>query len=215
MTAMEKSITTVIVDDHPFFRDGVSRGLQNGGPITIVGEASSGREAIELIEHTRPDVAIVDYQMPDGDGLDVVHAVIRDHLPTRVLLLSAASESAVVYRALEQGAAGYLTKDASRAEIVDAVRRVAKGGTVVPALLAGGLADQIRLRAHSTAPILADRESQVLKAFARGLSIPQLAKELCLAPSTIKTYTQRLYEKLGVSDRAAAVAVGIRQGLVD
>lgn len=215
MAMMERSITAVVIDDHPFFRDGVSRGLQRSGYITVVGEAGGAREAIDLIERTRPDVAVLDYQMPDGDGLDVLHAVTRDQLPTRVLLLSAGSDGAVVYRAIEEGAAGYVTKDASRAEIVEAVRRVAKGAAVVPALLADGLADQIRLRAHSTGPILADRESQVLKAFARGLSIPQLASELCLAPSTIKTYTQRLYEKLGVSDRAAAVAVGIRQGLLE
>ena len=153
--------------------------------------------------------------MPDMDGLAVVHAVIRDGLPTRVLLLSAATDSALVYRALEEGAAGYLSKDARRAEIVDAVQQAAKGRTVVPPALAAGLAGQIRLRASATTPVLSDREREVLVAFAAGKSIPTVAAELFLAPSTVKTHTQRLYEKLGVSDRAAAVAEAMRQGLLE
>jgi two-component system, NarL family, nitrate/nitrite response regulator NarL len=181
----------------------------------VVGEAENGREALEVIGRERPDVALVDYQMPDLDGMAVVHAVVRDQLPTRVLLLSAVTDSGVVYRALEEGAAGYLSKESSRAEIVEAVRQVAKGATVVPPELAAGLVSQIRLRAQPDAPVLSEREMQVLQGFARGLSIPQVASELFLGASTVKTHTQRLYEKLGVSDRAAAVAEGMRRGLLE
>jgi two-component system, NarL family, nitrate/nitrite response regulator NarL len=205
----------VIIDDHPFFRDGLARGLRQSGYIDVVGEAESGREGLELINRELPDVAVIDYQMPDLDGLAVVQAIVREGLPTRALLLSALTDSAVVYRALELGAKGYLAKDARRAEIVDAVLRVAKGATVVPAELAVGLADQIRLRAESSGPVLSERERQVLKGFAEGQSIPELAAELFLAVSTVKTHTQRLYEKLGVSDRAAAVAEGMRRGLLE
>jgi two-component system, NarL family, nitrate/nitrite response regulator NarL len=205
----------VVVDDHPFYRDGLIRGLRQSGYIDVVGEAESGREGLELIREKQPDVAVIDYQMPDLDGLAVVQAMVRESLPTRPLLLSALTDSAVVYRALELGAKGYLAKDARRAEIVDAVLRVAKGGTVVPAELAVGLADQIRLRADTSGVILSEREQQVLHGFARGQSIPELAAELFLAPSTVKTHTQRLYEKLGVSDRAAAVAEGMRRGLLE
>jgi two-component system, NarL family, nitrate/nitrite response regulator NarL len=215
LSTMGALVTVVVVDDHPFFRDGVTRGLVGSGYIKVVAEAEDGRQGIEAITRERPDVALVDYQMPDLDGLAVVHAVVRDKLPTRVVLLSAVTESTVVYRALEEGAAGYLSKDATRAEIVDAVRRVAKGATVVPPELAAGLADQIRLRAKSNGPVLSEREMQVLQGFARGLSIPQLAGELFLGQSTVKTHTQRLYEKLGVSDRAAAVAEAMRQGLLE
>jgi len=211
----DKKVTVVVVDDHPFFRDGVTRGLVNSGMITVVGEAGNGREALEVITAESPDVALVDYQMPDLDGLDVLHAVVRDKLPTRVLLLSAITDSAIVFRALEQGAAGYLSKEARRAEIVDAVLSVAQGRTVVPPELAGALAGEIRLRAQSAGPVLSERETQVLQAFARGLSIPQTAAELFIGASTVKTHTQRLYEKLGVSDRAAAVAEGMRRGLLE
>ncbi len=208
-------VTAVVVDDHSFYRDGLSRGLRASGLITVVGEAADGRGALELIAAEEPDVAVVDYQMPVLDGLAVVHAVVRDNHRTRVLLLSAVTDSAVVFRALEEGAAGYLGKDARRSEIVDAVLSVAAGKTVVPAELAAGLATEIRLRAATVGPVLSERENHVLAAFARGLSIPQTAAELFIAPSTVKTHTQRLYEKLGVSDRAAAVAEAMRRGLLE
>jgi two-component system, NarL family, nitrate/nitrite response regulator NarL len=205
----------VVVDDHPFYRDGISRGLTLDGRIEVVGEAGLGREALEVIAKETPDVALVDYQMPDLDGVAVAHALHRDGVPTKVLLVSAVTDGAVVFRALEAGAAGYLAKDAPRSEIVDAVMRVSRGGTVVPPELAAGLADQIRLRSANPAPVLTPREMEVLRGFARGKSIPQLADELVVAPSTVKTHTQRLYEKLEVSDRAAAVAAGMRLGLLE
>ncbi len=215
MSSMGSLVTVVVVDDHPFFRDGVSRGLTQSGRIKVVGEAENGRDGLAAIRRETPDVALVDYQMPDLDGIDVVHAVKRDGLATRILLLSAVTDGAVVFRALEEGASGYLSKDAKRAEIVEAVIRVAKGGTVVPPELAAGIAGEIRLRAQPGAPVLSERERQVLEGFARGLSIPQLATELFIGASTVKTHTQRLYEKLGVSDRASAVAEAMRRGLLE
>ncbi len=215
MSQSTPRIRVLVADDHPFFRDGVTRGLLQSGVIDVVAQAENGREAIELIREHQPAVALVDYQMPEVDGLGVVHAVVRDALPTRVVLLSAITDNAIVYRALEEGAAGYLSKDARRAEIVDAVQQVARGKTVVPPELAAGLASQIRLRSQPAGPVLSERERQVLQAFAAGKSIPTVAAELFLAPSTVKTHTQRLYEKLGVSDRAAAVAQALRQGLLE
>jgi two-component system nitrate/nitrite response regulator NarL len=208
-------VRVVIADDHPFYRDGVARGLVQSGRVDVVAEVGDGRAALEAIRSERPDVALVDYEMPDLDGLDVVRATVRDELPTRVLLLSAHTDSAVVFRALEEGAAGYLAKDARRVEIVDAVLDVARGRTVLPPGLAAGLAGEIRSRAQPRGPLLSERERQVLAAFARGQSVPQVAAELFLAVSTVKTHTQRLYEKLGVSDRAAAVAEAMRRGLVE
>ena len=215
MANRDSKVTALIVDDHAFFRDGLSRGLARSGQVEVVAEVGDGREALEAIRREHPDVAVVDYQMPDMDGIALVHAVVREQLATRVLLLSAFTDSAVVFRALEEGAAGYLSKDADRQAIVDAVLGVARGETVVPAALAAGLAGEIRLRAQSQAPALSARERQVLQAFSRGLSIPQTAAELYIEPSTVKTHTQRLYEKLGVSDRAAAVAEAMRRGLLE
>jgi two-component system nitrate/nitrite response regulator NarL len=215
MESSDARVRVVVADDHPFFRDGVARGLVHSGRIEVVAEAGDGREALEMIRRDDPDVALVDYEMPDIDGLGVVKAVVRDGLRTRVLLLSAHTESAVVFQALQEGAAGYLAKDSKRAAIVEAVLDVARGRTVVPAELAAGLAGEIRIRAKDQGPVLSERERQVLQAFARGLSVPQVAGELFIGVSTVKTHTQRLYEKLGVSDRAAAVAEGMRRGLVE
>jgi two-component system nitrate/nitrite response regulator NarL len=215
MSTSTTKITVVVIDDHPFFRDGVIRGLTRSGQIEVVAEAGDGREALAVIERERPAVALVDYQLPDIDGLALVHAVVRDQLPTRVLLLSAFTDSAIVFQALQEGAAGYLSKDAGREQISDAVLRVARGGTVVPAELASGLAGEIRLRGGSQAPALSQREQQVLQGFARGQSIPQIASELYISASTAKTHTERLYDKLGVSDRAAAVAEAMRRGLIE
>jgi two-component system, NarL family, nitrate/nitrite response regulator NarL len=212
---VQRRVTVVVVDDHPFFRDGVTRGLARDGRIEVVGEAGTGAEALAVIGRERPDVALVDYQLPDMDGVAVTHALRRDSVSSRVLLVSAVTDGAVVFRALEEGAAGYLAKDASRSELIDAVMQVARGDTVIPGGLTEGLAAQIRLRAQAAAPVLTPRELDVLKGFARGLSIPQLAAELFVAPSTVKTHTQRLYEKLEVSDRAAAVAAAMRLRLLE
>jgi two-component system nitrate/nitrite response regulator NarL len=211
----DERLSVVVADDHPFFRDGVVYGLQQSGRMRVVAEVGTGQEALEAIHREQPDVALVDYQLPDIDGVAVVHAVVRDGLATRVVLLSAHTDSALVYRALQEGAAGYLSKDARRSDIVDSVLKVARGQVVVPVELAAGLAGEIRLRAQSSAPALSDRERQVLQGFARGLSVPQVAQELFIGVSTVKTHTQRLYEKLGVSDRAAAVAEAMRRGLLE
>ena len=199
---MNTLVTVVVVDDHPFFRDGVSRGLAASGRVRVVGEAADGLAGLELIRREKPDV-------------EVAHAVSRDGLPTRVLLLSAVTDGPIVFRALQEGAAGYLSKDADRDDIVGAVTRVAKGETVVPPDLAAGLAGEIRAQTQRDAPALSERERQVLTGFARGQSIPQVAAELYIGASTVKTHTQRLYEKLGVSDRAAAVAEAMRRGLLE
>jgi two-component system nitrate/nitrite response regulator NarL len=129
---MTPVVTVVLVDDHAFYRDGVARGLVRSGRIRVVGTAGDGTSGLDLIRREAPDVALVDYQMPGLNGLDVVAAVVRERLATRVLLLSAISDPSVVARALQHGARGYLSKDASRREIADGVIRVADGGTVLP-----------------------------------------------------------------------------------
>ena len=182
---------------------------------SVVGEADDGTSALKSIKAHRPDVALLDYRMPGMDGAQVAAAVRSNDLPTRVLLLSAHDESAIVYQALQQGAAGFLLKDSTRTEIVKAVLDCAQGRDVVAPSLVGGLAGEIRQRAAPASPVLSAREREVLNRIARGQSIPTIAGELYVAPSTVKTHVQRLYEKLGVSDRAAAVAEAMRQGLLD
>jgi two-component system, NarL family, nitrate/nitrite response regulator NarL len=210
-----EKVRVVVGDDHPMFREGVVRALTSSGSIEVVAETHDGVSALQAIRTHLPQVALLDYRMPGMDGAEVAAAVQRDELPTRVLLVSAHDESAIVYRALQDGAAGFLPKESTRAELVTAVLDCAKGRDVVPASLAAGLAGEIRRRAEPKGPVLSPREREVLKLIAAGRSIPAIAKELYLAPSTVKTHVQRLYEKLGVSDRAAAVAEAMRRKLLD
>ncbi|WP_301148489.1 response regulator [Mycobacterium simiae] len=213
--ATPEKVSVVVGDDHPLFREGVVRALALSGSVNVVGEADDGSQALDLIKKHRPDVALLDFRMPGMDGAQVAAAVRSNELPTRVLLLSAHDESAIVYQALQQGAAGFLLKDSTRTEIVKAVLDCANGRDVLAPSLAGGLAAQIRQRAEPATPVLSAREREVLGRIARGQSIPAIAAELFVAPSTVKTHVQRLYEKLGVSDRAAAVAEAMRQGLLN
>jgi two-component system, NarL family, nitrate/nitrite response regulator NarL len=213
--ATPEKVRVVVGDDHPLFREGVVRALSLSGAVSVVGEAEDGTAAFELIKQRLPDVALLDYRMPGMDGAEVAAAVRSRDLPTRVLLISANDDSAIVYQALQQGAAGYVLKDSTRTEIVQAVLDCAKGRDVVAPSLAGGLAGEIRQRAAPSGPVLSAREREVLKGIARGQSIPAIAAELFVAPSTVKTHVQRLYEKLGVSDRGAAVAEAMRQKLLD
>jgi len=210
-----KRVTVLVADDHPLYREGVVRALSASGQVEIVGEAEDGRAALEQIQEHRPDVALLDYKLPELDGVAVTNAVVRDQLPTRVLLVSAFTDSGVVYQALETGAAGFVSKEARREQIVDAVLACARGENVVPPDVASGLVSEIRLRKHDERPALTQREQEILKLIAAGKSLPEIAKELYLGLTTVKTHVQHLYEKLGVSDRAAAVASAMRRGLIE
>jgi len=213
--AATEKVRVVVGDDHPLFRDGLVRALTSSGSVDVVAEADDGVAALALIRTHLPHVALLDYRMPGMDGAKVAAAVRRDDLLTRVLLLSAYDESAIVFQALAEGAAGFLPKESTKTEIVNGVLDCAKGRDVVPAALAGGLAGEIRRRGGGQTLVLSPREREVLNFIAQGRSIPAIASELYLAPSTVKTHVQRLYEKLGVGDRAAAVAAAMRIGLLD
>ncbi len=208
-------VRVVVGEDHPLFRDGLVRALRSSGAVDVVGEADDGVAALALIRTHRPHVALLDYRMPGMDGATVAAAVRRDDLPTRVLLLSAHDESAIVFHALAEGAAGFLPKESTKTEIVKGVLDCAKGRDVVSPAMAAGLAGEIRRRGEAETPVLSPREREVLNFIAQGYTIPAIAAELYLAPSTVKTHVQRLYEKLGVGDRAAAVAAAMRRGLLE
>lgn len=210
-----EQVTVVVGDDHPMYREGVVRAMKESGRIRVLAEAGDGRAALEAIREHEPQVALLDYRMPELDGLAVVTAVARDGLPTRVLLLSATEDPATVYEALAAGAAGYMTKESDRDDIIAAVVGCAKGKGYVPPHLAGGLAAEMHQRARGEATLLSPREAEVITMMAKGMSVPDIAASLHLAPTTIRTHVQRLYEKLGVSDRGAAVAEAMRRRLVE
>lgn len=211
-----KRATVLIADDHPLYREGLARAVSSRPDLELVGEAGDGRTALERIRQLAPDVAVLDMLMPGLRGLEVVEALARDDLPTRVLVLSAAVESSLVYAAVAAGAAGYWSKDAQRDAICDAIAAVARGERVLDPSLQSGVFSEIHAREVDTdRPVLTSREQEILVCIAQGKTAPTIGAELYLSTATVKTHLAHLYEKLGVSDRAAAVAEAMRRGLLE
>ena len=209
-------VSVVVADDHPLFREGIERAVRERPELELVGSANDGREALELVRELEPLVAVLDLRLPGLGGLQILNAITRDELPTRVLILSASGDPELVYRAVQGGAAGYFRKEVDRHTILDAISAVSRGRTVIDPELQAGVFDQIRLRGtDDNRPILTAREREVLTLMAEGLSGPQIAERLIVALPTVKTHQARLYEKLGVSERAAAVAEAMRRGLLE
>jgi two-component system, NarL family, nitrate/nitrite response regulator NarL len=211
---MTKRTTVLVADDHPIYREGIARAIRDRPELELIGEAADGREAVEAVTASEPDVALLDIQLPELSGIEVAEAIRARGLATRVVILSAFSESELVYRAIAAGARGYLRKDAGRAEICDAVSAVARGDGVVPAAMQGDLLAEIQRQQESDRPVLTAREQEVLAMTAEGLGAREIAERLYLSSTTVKTHLQNVYKKLDVSDRAAAVAEGMRRGLL-
>jgi two-component system nitrate/nitrite response regulator NarL len=215
VSGMGETLRVLIADDHPLFLFAIAHSVNSREGLELVGQASTGREAIAVALETRPDLAVLDVEMPDLGGLDVLQAINREGLSTRVLFVSGSLDAAKSYSLIEAGAAGVLEKDAMPEQIGDALIRIAQGETVLAPSVQAGLMREVRDRRERTPTVLSPREAEVLEFLAAGLSAPQIAAELHLSPSTIKTHLQRLYERLGVSDRAAAGAEGMRRGLIE
>jgi two-component system nitrate/nitrite response regulator NarL len=212
----QQRVTVLVADDHPLFREGIARAIRERPDLELVAEVGAGRAALDGIRELSPAVAVIDVRLPEVDGIAIANAVARDALPTRVLVLSAFTEPRLVYEAMAAGAAGYYSKDADREAVLDAIAAVARGESRVEPVLQSGLFDQVRGRAHeSERPLLTAREHEVVRLMADGLSAPAIGSQLFLATATVKSHQARIYEKLGVSDRAAAVAEAMRRGLLE
>ena len=207
-------MSVLVADDHPLYRDGITRAIKARPDLELVGEAGDGRDALLLIQELAPQVAVVDINMPSLSGIQVVTALSDLESPTRVLVLTAYTDSDRVYDALAAGARGYLLKDVDRRTICDAIARVARGRTVFSPDIHDGIAEQIRAHRHDPRPRLTVREREILTLAAEGRSAPEIARLLFLSPATIKTHLSNIYDKLGVSDRAAAVAKALREGVL-
>jgi len=204
-------VRLLIVDDHPVVRDGL-RGMFTGDPdFEVVGEAADGSEALVLVETLRPDVVLMDLRMPGMDGVTAIGKLARSGSTARVLVLTTYDTDADVLPAVEAGATGYLLKDTPREELVRAVRAAARGESVLAPSVAGRLMG--RLRAPAEEP-LSQRELEVLTLVARGASNREAATRLFISEATVKTHLLHLYAKLGVNDRAAAVATAYDRGLL-
>jgi two-component system nitrate/nitrite response regulator NarL len=215
MSGLTPQVRVLNADAQPLYRDAVVRTIRQDARFELVAEADDGRVALEAISRFAPDIAILDLAMPSLDGMRVLNAVVRERLPTRVIILAAALAADAVYQLLAAGAAGCLTKQARAEHVREAVTTVARGGTFIGVDVQTSLARAIRLRAPQDGPVLTDREREVLRRVAEGASVPAIARALQLSPATVKTHLAHVYEKLDVGERAAAVATAMRCGLLE
>ncbi|GAA1261316.1 response regulator transcription factor [Sphaerisporangium rubeum] len=205
-------ISVLIVDDHPVVREGL-RGMLEADPgISVAGEAGSGDEAVTRARELRPDVVLMDLRMPGGDGVSAIPRVLSERPGCRVIVLTTFETDQDIVRAVEAGAAGYLLKDTSRADLVSAVFAATRGETVLSPSVATKLVGRMRAPAADS---LSRRETEVLSLVARGLTNADIGRELFISEATVKTHLLRVFGKLGVSDRTAAVTTALRRGLLE
>jgi DNA-binding NarL/FixJ family response regulator len=214
----DEAIRVMVVDDHPMWRDAVERDLQAAG-FDVVGVAANGDEALARFPAARPNVLVLDLQIPGPNGVEVTAAVLQQDPSARVLILSASGEQTDVLDAVKAGATGYLVKSASREELLGAVRRVAAGDTVFTPGLAGLVLGEFRRISEPAAgpdhPELTDRETEVLKMVAKGMSYKQIAERLVISHRTVQNHVQNTLRKLQMHNRVELTRYAIEQGLDD
>jgi DNA-binding NarL/FixJ family response regulator len=213
------TVRVMVVDDHPMWREGVARDLTEAG-YDVVAAVGDGAQAVRVGASLRPDVLVLDLQLPDLSGVEVITALVATGSPIRVLVLSASGEHQDVLDAVKAGATGYLLKSAGREEFLGAVRRTADGDAVFTPGLAGLVLGEYRRLAaaplgDSGAPRLTDRETEILRLVAKGLSYKQIAGRLVLSPRTVQNHVQNTLGKLQLHNRVELVRYALEQGLDD
>ncbi len=205
----ENNVRVLVVDDHPVLRAGVCALFEDRTDITIVGEADNGNDALEQFRSLRPDVVLMDLQMPGANGLDAIIAIRAEFPDARIIVLTTYQGDASAVAALKAGAMGYLLKSGLRTELADAVLNVFRGKRHVHR----DVADEIAL--HVGEGMLTDREVAILRLVANGKANKQIGSELNLTEATVKGHLKNIFAKLGVADRTHAVTVAARRGIID
>ncbi|QDZ15459.1 response regulator [Humibacter ginsenosidimutans] len=205
------TIRILVVDDHPVVRDGIIGMVSSDPEVEVVGEAGDGAEAVRLARVLEPDVVLMDLRMPGTDGVAAIREFARLGIPARVVVLTTYDGDADVLPAIEAGATGYLLKDAPRDDLLRAIRAAAAGEAVLAPSVASRLVNRVRTPESSA---LTSRELEVLALVADGATNRAAGQRLHLSEATVKTHLLSIYAKLGVGDRAAAVAEGFRRGLL-
>lgn len=203
------AIRVLIVDDHVFLRDGIRAIIQSQTDLTVVGEAEDGDQAVAQFQALRPDVVLMDLQMPRMGGVEAIEAIMALDGDARILVLTTYAGDAQALRALKAGAAGYLLKSALRQELLDTIRSVRRGGRHVDAQVATGIA------IHIVQDALTEREIRVLSLAASGHSNRQIAQKVVVAEETVKGYMKAIFSKLGARDRTHAVTLAAKRGIIE
>lgn len=207
----ETPIRLLIVDDHPIVRDGIRGMFANDPGFEVLAEAGDGTQAVELARALNPDVILMDLRMPKTDGVTAIKELVRLGVSARVLVLTTYDTDKDVLPAIEAGATGYLLKDTQRDDLIRAVRTAARGEAVLSPSVATRLMGQVRAPADP----LSARELEILELVAQGTTNREVAARLFISEATVKSHLLHIYTKLGVNDRAAAVATAFRRGLLD
>ncbi len=211
------TISVVLADDQPLVRAGLRMILETEPDLQVVGEATTGAEAVELCARARPDVVLMDVRMPVMDGIDATRQVTAVDEPPRVLVLTTFDLDEVVYEALRAGASGFLLKDAPEDRLTTAIRVVADGGSLFAPSVTRRLIEEFAKRDQAppaSVDGLTEREAEVLRLMARGLSNTEIAAELFITENTVKTHVARVLMKLGLRDRVQAVVLAYESGMV-
>ena len=209
-----RRITVLVADDQPVVRKGAAAAIRRRPDLELVAEAADGAEALEAVRTLRPDVLLLDPDLPRLDGFGLIHAIAVESLPTLVLLFAEAADGPVVQRAVAAGAAGYVTKSDSLWSICDAIRRIASGERFLSKDAQVALLDQLRHGGQWLQPALSEREIEILRLTAQGISSARVGELLHISQSTVKNHQRRIYEKLGVSNAAAATYEAMRRGIL-
>jgi DNA-binding NarL/FixJ family response regulator len=204
-------ITVLLVDDHPVVRSGVRGMLEAEDDLTVVGEAGSGEEAVVLARALRPEVILMDLRMPGLDGVGATARILAESRTIKVLVLTTYETDTDIVHAVEAGASGYLLKDATRADLTNAIRAARRGETVLAPSVVGRLVRQVR---QPATPGLSARELEVLVLVAEGRTNADIGRALHISEATVKTHLLRSFSKLDVSDRTAAVTTAMARGLL-
>jgi two-component system response regulator DegU len=205
----------LIVDDHPVTRDGLRSALSTSDEVVIVGEATTGEEAVESVRRLSPDVIFMDVRMPGMSGIEATKAIRLDDPKAKIILFTVEESRASVAEAIRAGVSGYLLKDVSADELIHAAKLALEGKAVIhPTLTMKFLEEVVYVQPRPGIP-LSPRESQILQKVAWGSTTKEVAHDLGISAHTVKTHLERIFEKLGANDRAQAVAIALRGGLVD
>jgi DNA-binding NarL/FixJ family response regulator len=207
----------LIVDDHPVTRDGLRTAFNLADEIEVVGEAASGEEAIHVVAETKPDIVFMDVRMPGMNGIQATRQIRENNPDTKIILFTIDESRASVAEAIQAGVSGYLLKDASVGELINAARQAMAGKAVIHPSLTQAFIEEVQLvdRPSSPEAPLSPREVEILQKIAYGATTKEVADQLGISFHTVKTHLERIFEKLGANDRAQAVAIAIRQGLVE
>jgi len=204
-------IKILMADDHPVVRAGIRGMLETQPDFEVIAEAENGQEALDQVVKLKPDVVLMDLRMPEMDGVEAIGKIKESHPEIHIMVLTTYDTDADIVRAVEAGATGYLLKDAPREELFRAVRGTAKGETVLASVVAARLMGKVRDHGEQA---LSAREIDVLMLVARGASNQDVAGKLHVSTATVKSHLIQIYQKLGVSDRTAAVTTAIERGII-